>query len=269
MFEVVLTIAGSDSGGGAGIQADLKTFVAFGVFGTCAVTALTAQNTLGVHGIADVEAVFVAAQIDAVAEDFEIAAAKTGMLARRIVIETVAERLQTRGIPHLVVDPVMVAASGDVLLEPDAIIAMRELMLPLATIVTPNLREAEVITGSAVNSLGTMRVAAEKLVAMGARAALVKGGRLGGDEAIDVLCDGHATREYRAPRVCIDRAHGTGCTMSAALAACLALGLGLEEAVDAAKHYVTRALEFAPRIGHGASPLNHLVTSDVKRTNVR
>src|SRR5204863_291464 len=146
--------------------------------------------------------------IDAVAEDFEIAAAKTGMLARRIVIETVAGRLRTCRIPYLVVDPVIVAASGDVLLEPDAIAAMRELMLPLATIVTPNLREAEIITGSPVRSIGAMRTAAEKLVAMGAHAALVKGGRLGGDEAIDVLCDGQTTREYGVRRIRIDRAHG-------------------------------------------------------------
>jgi len=268
MLEVVLTIAGSDSSGGAGIQADLKTFAAFGVFGTSVVTALTAQNTLGVREIADVAPDFVAAQIDAVAEDFEIAAAKTGMLARRIVIEAVAERLRTCRIPYLVVDPVMVAASGDVLLEAEAIAAMRELILPLATIVTPNLREAEIITGSAVNNVAAMRAAAEKLVAMGAHAALVKGGRLSGEEAIDVLCDGRATREYRTRRIRIDRAHGTGCTMSAALAACLALGLDLGEAVDIAKRYVTRALEFAPRIGHGATPLNHLVTPAVRRPNV-
>jgi hydroxymethylpyrimidine/phosphomethylpyrimidine kinase len=262
MRQVVLTIAGSDSGGGAGIQADLKTFCAFGVFGASAVTALTAQNTLGVRAIADVEASFVKAQIEAVAEDFAIAAAKTGMLARQSVIETVAESLRALALAHLVVDPVSVAAGGDVLLEPAAISAMRELMLPLAAVITPNAREAEIITGTAVTDLRTMRAAAEKLVVMGARAALVKGGRLGGDESIDVLCDGRSTREYRAQRVAIRRTHGAGCTLSAALAASLALGLDLDTAVDVAKSYASTALETAVNIGHGATPLNHMVNPE-------
>jgi hydroxymethylpyrimidine/phosphomethylpyrimidine kinase len=259
MLRVTLTIAGSDSGGGAGIQADLKTFGAFGFFGTSVLTALTAQNTSGVRAIAEVETAFVAAQIDAIAEDFDIAAAKTGMLARTAVIETVAECLRRYRLGPLVVDPVMVAASGDVLLEPGAIAAMRELMLPLAAIVTPNAREAELLTGVSVTGPESMREAAQRLVGLGARAALVKGGRLGLDDAVDILWDGTTMREFRAPRVAVARAHGTGCTLSAAIAAGLALGLTLEDAVGKAKRYVTRALETAPRIGHGARPLNHMV----------
>jgi len=258
MPAVTLTIAGSDSGGGAGIQADLKTFTAFGVFGTSVLTALTAQNTTGVRAIAEVEPAFVAAQIDAVAEDFEIAAAKTGMLARTAVIEVVAERLRAHRITQVVVDPVMVAASGDVLLEPGSIAAMRELMLPLAAIVTPNAREAGMLTDLSVTGLASMREAAQKLVGMGARAALVKGGRIGGDDAVDIFCDGAGVRELRGPRVAVARAHGTGCTLSAAIAAGLALGYPLGNAVEIAKRYVTRALETAPRIGHGARPLNHM-----------
>lgn len=259
MPAVALTIAGSDSGGGAGIQADLKTFGAFGVFGTSVLTALTAQNTSGVRAIAEVEPAFVAAQIDAVAEDFELAAAKTGMLARTAVIETVAECLRRHRIGPIVVDPVMVAASGDVLLEPEAISAMRELMLPLAAIVTPNAREAELLTGLSVTGPASMREAAQRLVGMGARAALVKGGRLGLDDAVDILWDGQAVREFRAPRIAVARAHGTGCTLSAAITAGLALGLPVEDAVERAKRYVTRALETALCIGHGARALNHMV----------
>lgn len=174
MTVVALTIAGSDSGGAAGVQADLKTFAAFGVFGTSVITALTAQNTVGVRAIAEVEASFVGAQFDAVAEDLEINAAKTGMLARRAVIEIVADRIRAHRVVNLVVDPVMVAASGDVLLEADAIAAMRSLMLPLARIVTPNIREAEILTGMRIDDPKAMREAAQKLTAMGARAALVK-----------------------------------------------------------------------------------------------
>lgn len=262
MTAVALTIAGSDSGGGAGVQADLKTFAAFGVFGTSVITALTAQNTVGVRAIAAVEASFVGAQFDAVAEDLEIKAAKTGMLARRAVIEIVADRIRAHRIVNLVVDPVIVAASGDVLMEADAIAAMRDLMLPLARIVTPNVREAEVLTGMRIDDANAVREAAQRITAMGARAALIKGGRRGGPDSIDVLHDGRAIREFRARRVPVTRAHGTGCTLSAAIAASFALGLAIDDAVDVAKRYVTRALESAARIGHGATPLNHLVKPD-------
>ena len=268
MTKVALTIAGSDSGGGAGIQADLKTFSAFGVFGTSALTALTAQNTRGVTAIANVEPDFVAAQIDAIAEDFEIAAAKTGMLSRAAIIEVVAERVRAHKIANLVVDPVMAAASGDALLEPDAIEKMRDVMLPLAALVTPNLREAELLTGRSVKTREDMTRAARTIVSAGARAALVKGGALGGD-AIDVLFDGRSIREFRAPRVEVGRAHGAGCTLSAASAACLARGEPLERAVERAKSFVTRALETAPAIGHGARPLNHLAAASDEREEPR
>jgi hydroxymethylpyrimidine/phosphomethylpyrimidine kinase len=260
---VVLTIAGSDSSGGAGIQADLKTFAAFGVYGASVLTALTAQNTRGVTAIADIDPAFIAAQIDAVAEDLPIAAAKTGMLSHSAVIEVVADRLRAHPVPFLVVDPVMVAASGDVLLKPEAIASLRDLMIPLATIVTPNIYEAEILTGIKVTGVDAMRDAARALVANGARAALVKGGRFDAGDAIDVYYNGQILREFRSPRIRIERAHGTGCTLSAALAASLALGASLEDAVDTAKRYVTRALETAPKLGHGATPLNHLVKPDV------
>jgi len=259
---VVLTIAGSDSSGGAGIQADLKTFAAFGVYGASVLTALTAQNTRGVTAIADIDPAFIAAQIDAVAEDLPIAAAKTGMLSHSAVIEVVADRLRAHPVPFLVVDPVMVAASGDVLLKPEAIASLRDL-IPLATIVTPNIYEAEILTGIKVTGVDAMRDAARALVANGARAALVKGGRFDAGDAIDVYCNGRTLREFRSPRIRIERAHGTGCTLSAALAASLALGVSLEDAVDRAKRYVTRALATAPKLGHGATPLNHLVKPDI------
>jgi hydroxymethylpyrimidine/phosphomethylpyrimidine kinase len=259
MNVVALTIAGSDSSGGAGIQADLKTFSAFGVYGASVLTALTAQNTQGVRAIVDLEPSFIAQQIDAVAEDLPIATAKTGMLSRVGVIEAVVERLQAWRVPHLVVDPVMVAASGDVLLERAAIASIRDRLIPLATVITPNLREAEVLTGRPVESVGAMRETAQMLVRMGAQAALVKGGRLGGGDAIDILCAADTLREFRAPRVAIGQAHGAGCTLSAAIAAALALGEGLEDAVTAAKDYVTRALATAPKLGRGSTPLNHLV----------
>jgi hydroxymethylpyrimidine/phosphomethylpyrimidine kinase len=269
MTAVALTIAGSDSSGGAGIQADLKTFAAFAVFGTSAITAVTAQNTLRVSAIANLDPAFVAAQIDAVADDFTIAAAKTGMLARTEIIEAVADRIRIRKIPNVVVDPVMVAASGDALLEPDAIAMMRDVMLPLAAIVTPNLREANILTGRDVSNRDAIREAAQALVALGARAALVKCGShatvadVQNQDAIDILYDGRNFREFSAPRVAIGRAHGAGCTLSAAIAASLARGESLENAIDAAKRYVTLALQNAPRIGHGSQPLNHSVAASL------
>jgi hydroxymethylpyrimidine/phosphomethylpyrimidine kinase len=259
MMKVALTIAGSDSSGGAGIQADLKTFTAFGVFGASAITALTAQNTRGVRAVADLEAAFVAAQIDAIADDFEIAAAKTGMLARAAVIDAVAGRIRERAIPNVVVDPVMVAASGDVLLDPGAVAAMREHMFPIAAIVTPNIREAEILLGrTEVGDPAAMRRAARDLVHMGARAALITGGALAGD-ALDILFDGREIHEFRAPHRRPGRVHGAGCTLSAAIAACLARGEPLLKAIETAKRYVTLAIEQGPALGHGSQPLNHLV----------
>lgn len=270
MTTVALTIAGSDSSGGAGIQADLKTFAAFDVFGTSAITAVTAQNTCGVSGVVNLDPAMVAAQIDAVADDFTIAGAKTGMLSNAAIIDAVADRIRTRSIRNLVVDPVMVAASGDVLLESAAIAMMRDVMLPLADVVTPNLREATILTGRDIANLDAMRDAARALVGLGARAALVKGGSLPADElrnpearnpeAIDILYDGLSFTELRAPRVALGRAHGAGCTLSAAIAASFARGVSLANAVNAAKQYVTRALENSPSIGHGSRPLNHSVS---------
>src|SRR5258708_10333673 len=266
MTAVALTIAGSDSSGGAGIQADLKTFAAFAVFGTSAITAITAQNTRGVSGVANLDPAFVAAQIDAVADDFTIAAAKTGMLSRTEIIGAVASRIRVRKIPNVVVDPVIVAASGDVLLEPDAITMMRDVMLPLAAVVTPNLREASILTRRDVSNRDAIREAAQALFALGARAALVKGGSpaafaLAGDvqnqDAIDILYDGRNFLEFRAPRVATGRAHGAGCTPSPTIAASLARGEYLENAIDAAKRYVTLALQNPPRIRHDPQPLNH------------
>ena len=242
---VALTIAGSDPSGGAGIQADLRTFAAFGVHGASVVTALTAQDTRRVRAIAEVTPAFVAQQLDAVLDDFEVRAAKTGMLHRAPVIDVVVARLHTRPLPHLVVDPVMVATSGDPLLEPEGIAALRERLLPLATLVTPNLHEAEVLTGRAVTTVAEMREAARALVALGARAALVKGGHLAGD-AVDVLYDGRAFRELGAPRREGRRLHGTGCVLSAAITAGLARGSDLAEAVAEAKRFVTLAIETTP-----------------------
>jgi hydroxymethylpyrimidine/phosphomethylpyrimidine kinase len=262
MIPIALTIAGSDSSGGAGIQADLKTFAAFGVYGASVITALTAQNTVAVRAIADVEADFVGRQIDAVVEDLDVRAAKTGMLARVAVIEVVAERMRAHPLPWLVVDPVMVATSGDVLLEPAAVACLRERILPLATLVTPNLREAEVLTGRPVTNAAQMRDAARALIDLGARAALVKGGHLAGSKAVDLLYDGRDFQEFAAPRIATRSTHGTGCTLSAAITAALARGCALETAVAAAKRYVTRAIETAPGIGHGAGPLNHFAPVD-------
>ena len=262
MIRIALSIAGSDSGGGAGIQADLKTFAAFGVFGTTVLTALTAQNTLGVRAVAEVAPPFVRAQLEAIREDFAVVSGKTGMLARRPIIETVATHLRDRPLRSLVVDPVMVAASGDLLLAPDAVTAMRELMLPLATVITPNVREAEILSGVAITDLATMHSAARTIVEMGAQAVLVKGGRLDGPNSVDVLCRGSVVREFTAPRIAVIRAHGTGCTLSAAITASMAIGAHLEAAIEIAKDYVTRALVSAERVGHGAAPLNHLVKPD-------
>jgi hydroxymethylpyrimidine/phosphomethylpyrimidine kinase len=260
---VTLTIAGSDPSGGAGIQADLKTFAAFGVYGTAVVTALTAQNTRGVRAVMEVPSSFVVQQLDAVLDDLDVAAAKTGMLATRAIVEVVAERLRARPVPFLVVDPVMVSASGDRLLAADAVATLRGALLPQASLVTPNLHEAAMLLGRPVASPAEMRDAARALVDLGPRAALVKGGhRRAPDgtlaaDALDVLCDGADLVELAAPRVGSRPTHGTGCTLSAAIAAALARGHSLADAVRVAKDYVRRAIERAPGLGTGATPLAH------------
>ena len=251
-----LTIAGSDSGAGAGIQADLKTFAALGVYGTSALTAITAQNTLGVRAVEELSPAIVAAQIDAVIEDIGADAVKTGMLASAAIIETVAERLGHHGITQVVVDPVLVAKSGDRLLREDAVQALRQTLLPLALVVTPNLPEAEVLAGMAIRGRAELDEAARRIAAMGARYVLVKGGHAPGDP-VDVLFDGHAFQEFAGPRVQTRNTHGTGCTLSAAIAAYLARGAPVEQAVRRAKHYLTVALRTAYPIGHGHGPLNH------------
>lgn len=254
---VALTVAGSDSGGGAGIQADLKTFEAFGVFGTSALTAVTVQNTVGVHGIHPVPPDIVAAQIRAVSDDLRPAACKTGMLGDAPTIRAVADALSGAEVGPLVIDPVMVAASGDPLLEPDAVGSLQTDLLPLALLVTPNLDEASILAGRPVRDESDMRAAAKSLVAKGCRAVLIKGGHLAGDRVLDLLYDGRQMREWRAPKLPVANAHGTGCTLSAAITAGLALGFELGEAVDRALAYTRRAIAAAPGLGSGSTPLRH------------
>jgi hydroxymethylpyrimidine/phosphomethylpyrimidine kinase len=265
-MKVALTIAGSDSGGGAGIQADLKTFAAHGVFGTSAITAVTVQNTLGVSGIEAISPETVAAQIRTVFDDFDVAAAKTGMLFTAGIIEAVVATLRDlqfgRRSERLVVDPVMVASSGDRLLEPDAESALIGKALPAAWLVTPNIAEAAVITGRAIESLDDMRAAARCIFDEHGARALVKGGHIrpGGhriEKATDVLYDGETWHTFTAERLDPRNTHGTGCTLSAAIAANLALGRELVDAVREAKAYVTRCIRHAPGLGHGTGPMNH------------
>jgi hydroxymethylpyrimidine/phosphomethylpyrimidine kinase len=253
----VLTIAGSDSSGGAGIQADLKTYAALGVYGMSAITALTAQNTMGVAAIHEVPPEFVAEQIDAVVQDIRPDVLKTGMLASAPIIEVVAAKVREHGLDRLVVDPVMVAKSGDRLLREDAVRALREALLPLAEVVTPNIPEAEDILGRQLRSDEDIRQAAREIVGLGARSAVVKGGHREGDEAIDLLFDGREFYEFRAPRVPTTSDHGTGCTFASAIAAFLARGETVPEAVRLAKEYLTEALRRAYPIGHGRGPVHH------------
>jgi hydroxymethylpyrimidine/phosphomethylpyrimidine kinase len=255
-MKVALTIAGSDSGGGAGIQADLKTFAAHGVFGTSAITAITVQNTLGVSGVEAISPGTVAAQIRAVFEDFPVAAAKTGMLFTADIIEAVVETLRRLQFRMLVVDPVMVASSGDRLLKAKAEQALIGKAIPAAYLVTPNISEAEAISGQAVESLAAMREAAKRIFDEHGARTLVKGGhRI--EHATDVLYDGKTWHEFGAERLDPKNTHGTGCTLSAAVAANLALGKDLVEAVRLAKDYVTRCIRHAPGLGHGTGPMNH------------
>jgi hydroxymethylpyrimidine/phosphomethylpyrimidine kinase len=256
MPAVVLTIAGSDPSGGAGIQADLKTFQAFGVYGAAVITSLTAQNTVGVRSRHDVPAGFVAAELDAVLDDLTVDAAKIGLVPDADVIEVLAERLRARPPRALVVDPVLVATSGDPLTAPSALGALRRCLLPLASLVTPNLAEAEALAGLPVRTVRDMREAATALVAHGARAVLVKGGHLAG-RACDVLVTATGVHELDAPRLETGPVHGTGCTLSAAIAAELALGRSLLDAVRSAKAYVHQALAVPLAIGHGSRVLDH------------
>ncbi len=258
---VMLTIAGSDSSGGAGVQADLKTAAAFGVYGASVITALTAQNTLGVHGILPVPADFVVAQYDAVVTDLDVRAVKIGMLGDAALVHAVADMLERRPVPYVVLDPVMVATSGDRLVPDEAVAAIRTRLLPLATLVTPNRPEAETLTGEAVGDPAGMTRAAHALLALGAQAVLVKGGHSDGDDADDLLLSTAGELWFRARRVDTAHTHGTGCTLSSAVAAGLARGAALPDAVAAAKAFLTRALESGADqiVGHGHGPVDHLV----------
>jgi hydroxymethylpyrimidine/phosphomethylpyrimidine kinase len=255
--KVALTIAGSDSGGGAGIQADLRTFAAHGVHGTSAITAVTAQNSVAVLDWVALDPRMVVAQIEAVASDMPVAAAKTGMLATAAIVSAVAETAARLRLPLLVVDPVMVAKSGDRLLDRDAEAAYRERLLPLAVVLTPNLPEAEALLGHPVRTLSAMREAARALRALGPRAVVVKGGHLEGD-AVDVFWDGERMEDLPAPRIATQNTHGTGCTYSAAIAARLALGDSLLDAVRGAKGYLTEAIRRSYSVGRGHGPVDHL-----------
>jgi len=253
-MRTVLTIAGSDPSGGAGVQGDLKTFCVHGVYGMAVLTALTAQNTTGVTGVHDVPPDFVRKQLEMILDDMPVGAAKTGMMSVVPTIEAVADVLRRRPVPHLVVDPVMVASSGDSLLSDDAVGALMELLLPLATVITPNIPEAERLLGERIDSVAAMRAAASRF----GRPVLLKGGHLPGDELVDVLwCDG-ALHEFSGPRIDTPHTHGTGCAIAAGIAAQLALGATLPEAVSRARAFVRRGLEHAVVLGRGSNPLNHL-----------
>jgi hydroxymethylpyrimidine kinase/phosphomethylpyrimidine kinase len=259
---VALTVAGFDPSGGAGVVADVKTFTAFGCFATAAVTSLTYQNTTGVFGAAHQTAEAVRAQVLPVVEDFRVAGAKTGMLPTREIIAEVARLFREESLPAPVVDPVVRSTSGFDLIDDAALDALKSELLPLARVVTPNVPEAERITGLRIRDRAGMLEAARAIRALGARAVLVKGGHLEG-EALDVLDEGGRVTTYTAPRVETTSTHGTGCTLAAGMAACLARGMSLEESVEAAKRFVTEAIRRAPRLGRGHGPINHSVAAGV------
>ena len=256
-MRTALTIAGSDSGGGAGIQADLKTFAACGVYGTSAITAVTAQNTLGVTAWEPVSTELVIAQIEAVAGDIPPAAVKTGMLPTAAIVEAVSAAIEGLDLPNLVVDPVMVAKGGDRLLRDDAVAAMKTHLFRLAEVLTPNIPEAEALTGMRISSVDDMLAAARRIREMGPRVVIVKGGHAASLESVDVVCLPHAEFELRGPRIATVHTHGTGCTFASAIAAHLALGRPLEEAIREARTYLEGAIRHAPGLGAGQGPLNH------------
>ena len=251
-----MTVAGSDSGGGAGVQADLKTFAALGVYGASTLTAITAQNTVAVTAVHEIPTDVITAQIDAVLTDIGADAVKTGMLSSSDIIECVCEALEVHGVQRLVVDPVMIAKSGDALLREDAIGSLRTRLLPLAMVVTPNIPEAEALTETTIVSDADVRRAAEAIVGMGARSVVVKGGHREGP-ATDLFYDGKEFKEFTAPRFDTVNTHGTGCTFASAVAAGLARGMVVTDAVALAKDYVTEGIRHSFSIGQGHGPLNH------------
>lgn len=259
-MRTALTIAGSDSGGGAGIQADLKTFAALGVFGTSAITSVTAQNTVGVQEVHDLPPEFVGRQIDSILEDIAIDAAKTGMLSSAAISEIVAEKLKTYAIKRLVVDPVMIAKSGAALLQPDAVQALIEYLLPLTLVLTPNVPEAETLWGQKITGLDEMREAARRIHDLGPRYVVLKGGHLSG-RAVDLLFDGRRFTELDAERIETPHTHGTGCVFSAAITAELAKGSPVPEAVAAAKRFVTAAIRHGFRLGKGFGPTDPIAAA--------
>jgi len=256
---VALTIAGSDSGGGAGIQADLKTFHAFGVFGCSALTAVTAQNTTEVAAVHTLPEEIVREQIRAVATDIPPDAVKTGMLASAALVECVAHAIDEHRLPNYVLDPVMISTSGQRLLDNEAEDTIRRRLVPLAAVVTPNLHEAHILTGLPVETPSDLADAARAILDLGARAALVKGGHFAGDEVVDLLLTEEGEHVWSRPRLYTSAGHGTGCTLSAALTAGLAAGRPLTDAADAAVDFVARALASAPGLGAGRGPINHFV----------
>ncbi len=257
----LLTIAGSDSGGGAGMQADLKTFHAFGCYGMSVLTAVTAQNTRGVQGVENLPPEFVALQLESVVKDIGVDAAKTGMLSNAEIIRALSKTIEQFDIPHLVVDPVMRSKGGDPLLRDDAQQALIEEIIPLAELITPNIPEAEVLAGRPIKTKDDMREAAKVIYNQGAKNVLVKGGHRE-EDAVDVLFDGSEFTDYFAERIESKNTHGTGCTYSAAIAANLALGHELKKAILISKKYITRAIRTNFDIGHGIGPLNHFVKID-------
>ena len=256
-MHTALTIAGSDSGGGAGIQADLKTFAAHQVYGTSAITAVTAQNTFGVTAWEPISSDLVTAQIEAIDGDIGIDAVKTGMLANGAIVEAVSAAIASLDLPNVVIDPVMVAKGGDRLLDDEAVGAIRTELLKHATIVTPNIPEAEVLAEMSIASLDGMRAAARRILELGPRVVVVKGGHLEGPESIDVVVSAERSFELRGPRLAGRHTHGTGCTFAAAIAANLAVGRSIEQALRAAREYLEGAIRHAPGIGGGHGPLNH------------
>jgi len=256
-MRTALTIAGSDSGGGAGIQADLRTFAAHGVFGTSAITAVTAQNTLGVIAWQAMPADLVIAQIEAVVGDLGADAVKVGMLATSAIVEAVGAAIEALDLPLVVVDPVMIAKGGDRLLDEDAVAAMRSELLPRAHVLTPNVPEAEVLAGMPIQSVDDMHIAGGRILAMGPRVVLIKGGHLAGEHSVDLACSAEGTVRITRPRIETRHTHGTGCTLSSAIAANLALGLSDREAIERAREYLDGAIRHAPGLGKGHGPLNH------------
>lgn len=256
-MKVVLSIAGSDSGAGAGVQADLKTFAAYGVYGTTAIAAITAQNTVGVVAWEAIGADLVTAQIEAVASDLGCDAVKTGMLANAAIVEAVAATIEALDLPNVVVDPVMIAKSGDALLEDEAVTAIKGVLLPRARVVTPNIPEAEALAGVRIVDLGGAKEAARRLADFGPAAVVIKGGHLPGADLVDLLFDGQRFEEFHGPRIQSRSTHGTGCTFASAIAACLALGQGLPASIASAKAYVTGAMTYGVALGRGHQPLDH------------